>query len=77
MSRRILDADFRTWEPFVNTGPSGFSRPPRLVFRCVSDPSLPSRMTGFSGEPEAALTLVETGAEAELVRLLEEGAPIS
>lgn len=77
MSRRILDGDFRSWEVFVNTGPSGFSKPPRLVFRCVSDPSVPSRMAPFQGEPNAALTFVESGPEAELVALLAGGAALS
>lgn len=77
MSRRIMDGDFRHWEVFVNTGPSGFSRPPRIVFRCVSDASVPSRMTTFDGEPNAALTFVERGDSAELLELLEGGKVLS
>jgi len=77
MSRRIMDRDFRNWEVFVNTGPSGFSTPPSLVFRCVTDPALPSRMASFQGEPNGALTFVESGTADELLALLEQGKPLS
>lgn len=77
MSRRIMDQDFRKWEVFVNTGPSGFPTPPSLVFRCVTDPALPSRMAPFPGEPNGALTLVESGPGDELLALLEQGKPLS
>lgn len=77
MSRTIMDRDFRSWEVFVNTGPSGFPTPPSLVFRCVADPSLPSRVAPFEGEPNAALTFVESGAGTELLALLEQGKPLS
>jgi hypothetical protein len=72
-----MDGDFRRWEVFVNTGPSGFSAPPHLVFRCLSDRTVPSRIAPFQGEPAEALTLVEGGDAAGLVELLESGTPLS
>ena len=77
MSRTVLDGDFRRWEVFVNTGPSGFSAPPRLVFRCVSDRTVPSRIATFQGEPSEALAFVEAGEAAGLVELLESGTALS
>jgi len=77
MSRKVMDPDFRSWEVFVNTGPSGFSVPPRIVFRCISDPAEPSRIAPFMGAPTEALAFVAGGSGAELVGLLEKGAPLS
>ena len=77
MSRRVMDAELLAWEVFVNTGPSGFSRPPRIVFRCVSDPSVPSRMAPYEGEPHEALSLVDSGPAPELLGLLEESQALS
>jgi hypothetical protein len=77
MSRQIMDGDLRSWEVFVNTGPSGFSRPPRIVFRCASDRSVPSRMIPYEGEPVEALELVDSGPPPELLALLEESRALS
>lgn len=77
MSRKIMDEEFRTWEVFVNTGVSGFSRPPRVVFRCVSDRDAVSRIAPFEGEPNEALAFVESGDAGKLLALLGEGAPLS
>lgn len=77
MSRRIMDGDFRTWEVYVNTGPSGFSKPPRIAFRCVSDPRVHSRMGVFEGEPSEAARFVESGDSADLLALLDEGLVVS
>lgn len=77
MARTILDSEFRNWEVFVNTGPSGFSTPPGIVFRCVSDRETPSRIAPFQGEPNAALALVESGPSDDLLALLEQGKPLS
>ena len=77
MSRKVMDGEFRTWEVFVNTGESGFSRPPRIVFRCVSDREVVSCVVPFDGEPNEALAFVESGAANELLSLLEAGVPLS
>lgn len=77
MSRMVMDGEFRTWEVFVNTGEYGFSTPPRIVFRCVSDRDVVSCVVPFDGEPNEALALVASGAAAELLALLETGAPLS
>lgn len=77
MSRRIMDGEFRNWEVFVNTGPSGFSAPPGLVFRCVSDREVPSRLAPFHGEPAEALAFVESGEAEALLGMLESGRPLS
>ena len=77
MSRRIMDGELRSWEVFVNTGPSVFSRPPQLVFRCTTDVSVPSRIAPFQGEPTEALAFVEAGEEPRLLGLLEEGRALS
>lgn len=75
MSRTIMDGDFREWEVFVNTGRSGFARPPRVVFRCVSDGTIPSRMAELPEEPVSAATFVQE-APAEELRTLMEGAAV-
>lgn len=77
MSRKVMDSEFRSWEVFVNTGPSGFSAPPRIVFRCVSDPAEPSRIAPFVGAPTEALAFVAGGPGEELLGLLDTGAPLS
>jgi hypothetical protein len=72
-----MDDEFRSWEVFVNTGPSGFSRPPGIGFRCISDPAVSSRMTSFEGDPNEALVFVESAEASELLGLLAGGVVLS
>lgn len=53
MSRRILDEEFRVWEAFLNPAPHSEGDDAQVVFRCVSDPSIPSRAAGL-GDMESA-----------------------
>ena len=77
MARTILDSDFRSWEVFTNTGRSGFAKPPRIVFRCRSDRSVPSRMAEYTEEEPGAATFVEEASPGELLELWNQAEPLS
>jgi hypothetical protein len=77
MARTILDDDLRRWEVFANTGPGGFPRPGRLVFRCISDRSETSRAVLFEEGKARAEEAVRASSGAELRSWLERSAPLS
>ena len=77
MARTFMDADLREWEVFVNAGQGGFPHPQRIVFRCVSDRTVPSRIHAL---PEGAASGAEVvrGSETGALRDLLAGAePLS
>lgn len=76
MSPTVLDDDLRRWEAFASSGPHGYSRPARLVFRCVSDRRQPSRALLFEGDRAAAEGAVLAADADELRRYLAEARPL-
>ena len=77
MARTFLDSDLRTWEVFVNTARGGFAHPQRIVFRCVSDRSVPSRIHGLPTGEESGVQVVREAEAGALRELLAEAEPLS
>jgi hypothetical protein len=71
-----LDDDLRRWEVFASTGPGGYPTPSRLVFRCVTDRSEPSRAAEFQGGNAEAEKAVRTRSGEELRAWLERAEPL-
>jgi hypothetical protein len=76
MARTILDDELRRWEVFASTGPNGFPRPGRLVFRCISDRTEPSRAALFEEGKAGAEEAVVALPLAELRSWLERSVPL-
>ncbi len=76
MTRTILDDALRRWEAFATTGPYGFSDPSRVIFRCLSDPSLRSRAVTIEGDKSDAEQAVADGDDATLSEMLERATEI-
>ena len=71
MPRIIQDRSFQRWEAFATTGRYGLPHPGRIVFRCCSDRSQPSRVVEVAGDKSDAEALVAGGEHDELLDLLE------
>ena len=76
MARRLLDADFRVWEAFLNLPPHGEGASLQVVFRCVSDPSIPSRAASATDRATASVFLREA-SDADCLGMLEAARPLS
>lgn len=73
--RTIDDGAFQRWEVYATTGDFGFSRPARIVFRCLTDPDERARAVEIDGDKSDAESRVrELGAD-ELRSMLKE-APV-
>ncbi len=71
MPRIIQDRSFQQWEAFATTGRYGLPQPGRIVFRCCTDRSQPSRVVEIAGDKSDAEALVAGGDDDELLGLLE------
>lgn len=76
MTRTFLDYGLRRWEVFANTGAHGFPQPGRLVFRCVSQFGVPSRMVDVAGDKSDAERMAKELTDAELRSRLSEAAEV-
>lgn len=70
--RTIQDDSFRTWEAYATTGDFGFSRPARIVFRCISDPDERARAVEIQGDKSDAEARVRKLSGAELRGLMDQ-----
>jgi hypothetical protein len=73
LKRRVLDGELRVWEAFPNPEPHASGGLHRIVFRCLSDPRLPVRVTQPL-KPEALQTLL--GKAGLLSDVLGEAKPL-
>lgn len=69
--RIIQHGGFQRWEAYATTGDFGFSRPARIVFRCLTDPDERARTVVIDGDKSDAEARVKELSEAELKTLLE------
>lgn len=70
--RTIQDGAFQRWEAYATSGDYGFSRPARIVFRCLSNPEERARAVVIDGDTSDAEARVKELPEAELKALLDE-----
>lgn len=74
--RTLTDGDFRRWEAYATTGPHGFSRPSRIIFRCTTDPGERARVVVVDGDKSDAEARVRDLSERELRELMTEESEI-
>lgn len=70
--RIIQDGAFQRWEAYATTGDFGYSRPARIVFRCLTDPGARARIVDAAGDKSDAESRVRELTEDELRSLLVE-----
>lgn len=71
MARTFQDDGFRTWEAYASSGKFGVPDRARIVFCCLSDPSLRARYVRIDGDKSDAEREVATRADRELAALLD------
>lgn len=76
MSREFQDGGLQTWEVYASSGPFGFARPARIVFHCLSDPSLRARVLLRQADRAEAERTVEGAEDEELRSLLAQAAEV-
>jgi len=72
MGRKIVDRDFHEWEAFASTGDFGRSRPARVIFRCMSDPTRRPRHVVIDGDKSDAEAELQRRSDEELSRLFQK-----
>lgn len=75
MSRTFIDADLLTWEAYATSGHYGYAEPARIVFHCLTDPSVRARTVGVDDEA-AAERIVADADLAELRSLFQHSEPL-
>ena len=72
MSQTFTDENLLTWEAYASGGRFGLSIRPRVVFHCLSDPSLRARVVEVQGDEADAEELIHDSQVARLRELLKE-----
>jgi len=68
-----MDRDLKSWEVFATTGPYGYARNSRVVFRCTSDPGERPRAYVADGDKSDAEARVATASREDLLAMLARG----
>jgi hypothetical protein len=76
MSHTFTDQDLLTWEAFASSGNFGLAIKPRIVFNCLSDPSLPPRYVERRGDESDAEEQVHEFSDDQLRALLRDARPL-
>jgi hypothetical protein len=72
MSQTFTDQNLLTWEAFASGGRFGLSIRPKVIFHCVSDPSMRARFVQVQGDEADAEELIHDSEPARLRQLLGE-----
>lgn len=59
------------WEAWASTPRGGLPSPGRIVFRCLTDPTVRSRFRGVDGSRSLAERRIHAASDHELQELLE------
>ena len=77
MSHTFTDENLLTWEAFASSGDFGLAVRPRIVFNCLSDPSLrPRYVERAEGDEADAEEDVHEYDEHQLRALLKQAQPL-
>ncbi len=76
MSHTFTDENLLTWEAFASSGNFGLAIKPRIVFNCLSDPSLTPRYVERPGDEADAEEQVHELGEQQLRDLLHKSRPL-
>ena len=76
MSQTFTDENLMTWEAFASSGNFGLSIHPRIVFNCVSDPTVAPRFVERPGDEADAEEQVQELGEDALRAMLAESRPL-
>jgi hypothetical protein len=72
MSQTFTDDNLLTWEAFASGGRFGLSVRPRVIFHCLSDPSLTARVVQVQGDEADAEELIHDSQVERLRALLKD-----
>jgi hypothetical protein len=72
MSQTFTDENLMTWEAFASGGRFGLSIRPRVVFHCMSDPSLAPRFVEVQGDEADAEELIHDSQVDRLRQMLAQ-----
>lgn len=70
MSRVIVDNDLLSWEAFASGGKYGLPSEPKIVFQCLSEPSLRARYVRYGSDNAEAEQAIAVLPDAQLRELL-------
>lgn len=70
MTRTFLDQDLMEWEAFATTPRGGLPSPGRILFRCLSDQSIRTRVHQVEGSRSDAERWIQEAEEEDLRDLL-------
>ena len=76
MSHTFTDENLLTWEAFASSGTFGLAIRPRIVFNCLSDPSVTPRYVERPGDEADAEEQVHELDEHQLREMLRESKPL-
>ena len=76
MSHTFTDENLLTWEAFASSGNFGLAIRPRIVFNCLSDPSVTPRFVVRPGDEADAEQQVHELDEHQLRAMLREAKPL-
>ncbi|HEU0076095.1 MAG TPA: hypothetical protein VFQ76_00505 [Longimicrobiaceae bacterium] len=72
MSQTFTDENLLTWEAFASGGRFGLSIRPKVIFHCLSDPSLRARFVEVQGDEADAEEMIHDSPPDRLRELLGE-----
>lgn len=72
MSQTFTDDNLLTWEAFASGGRFGLSVRPKVIFHCLSDPSLRARFVEVQGDEADAEEMIHDSQVSRLRDLLKE-----
>jgi len=72
MSRVFVDDNLLTWEAYASGGKFGLAEGARIVFHCLSNPSVRARFVVHEGDQASAEEAVHEVPEEQLKTLLAD-----
>ena len=72
MSQTFTDDNLLTWEAFASGGRFGLSVRPKVIFHCLSDPTLRARFVEVQGDEADAEEMIHGSQNARLLELLKQ-----
>lgn len=77
MTRTFQDDELRLWETYPAAPPFGATSGARIMFQCLTDPSLRARTLEHDGNRAGAARVLAGASGEELLELLRRSEPIS
>lgn len=77
MSIKFQDEDLRSWEAYASAGRFGLSERARIVFHCLTDPSLRAKVLEQDGGRAVAEGVVRDATPVELREFLSRAVDLN